>query len=275
MTSLYPLVGVESTLDRVAGTVRQFAKELGAPVVGAFQICCSDETERETAEAFDRHFVRELLPPLKGERRAAFLSVNLGARYEWGALRIAEDHFATEASRGALKLLVVKLNAHVAVRSTPEGPAYGTLMRYGQPSSCCGALAGMLERVQLPAIRELRELFAHDESQRLEILGDPARVEPRYRALFAAITGAWLQAGRVVLDAREFRPASPTMFVVLPCVTINRTDDVDTELLVGQYGIDRTGDDTAVKYHGLGGDPARYRVRHEQGRVIVVEPAAD
>jgi len=275
MTSLSPLVGVESTLGRVSGAIRQFAQELGAPVVGAFQVCCSDETERETAEAFDRHFVRELLPSLKGDRRASFLSVNLGARYEWGALRIAEEHFATAASRGAFKLLVLKLNAHVAVRSTPEGPAYGTLLRYGRPSACCGALAAMFQQVQLPAIRELREVFAHEESERLAVLGDPARVEPPHRALFSAIASAWLQAGRAVLDAREFRPASPTMLTVLPCVTINRTDDVDTELVVGQYGIDRTGSEMAVKYHGLGGDPARYRLRHAQGRAVVEEAAGD
>jgi len=274
MTSLNPLVGVESTLSRVSGAIREFAQDLAAPVVGAFQICCSDETERETTDAFDRHFVRELLPPLKGDRRAAFLSVNVGARYEWGALGIAEEHFATAASRHAFKLLVVKLNSHVAVRNMPEGPAYGTLLRYGETSACCGALAAMFEQVQLPAIRELRELFAHGEAQRLEVLGDPGRVAPRYRALFSAITSAWLQARRVVLDVREFRPASPTMFVVLPCVTINRADDLDTELLVGQYGIDRTGSEIAAKYHGLGGDPARYRVRHEQGRVVVDETPA-
>ena len=271
MTSLSPLVGVESTLGRVAGAVRQFAEDLGAPVVGGFQICCSDEVERETAEAFDRYFVRELLPALKGDRRAAFLLANLGARYEWGALRIAEEHFATATSRHAYKLLVVKLNTHVAVRNTPEGPVYGTLNRYGESSACCGALAAVFEQVQLPAIRELREQFAHGDARRLEVLGDPGRVAPRYRALFTAITGAWLQAGRVVLDVREFRPASPTMFVVLPCVTINRADDLDTELLVGQYGIDRTGSEIAAKYHGLGGDPARYRARHEQGRLVVVE----
>jgi len=275
MTSLSPLVGVESTLGRVSGAIREFAQDLGAPIVGALHVCCSDETERETAEAFDRHFARELLPPLKGDRRAAFLSVNLGARYEWGALRIAEEHFATAASREAFKLLVVKLNSHVAVRNTPEGPAYGTLVRYGQPSACCGALAAMFQQVQLPAVRELRELFDHGGAQRLDVLGDPARVAPRHRALFSAIAGAWLQAGRVVLDVREFRPASPTMFVVLPCVTINRADDLDTELLVGQYGIDRTGSEIAAKYHGLGGDPARYRLRHEQGRAVVHEEPGD
>ena len=61
------------------------------------------------------------------------------------------------------------------------------------------------------------------------------------------------------------------MFLVLPCVTINRTDGPDTELVVGQYAIDHTGDAPQIRYQGLGGDPARYRVGHEQGRLIVDE----
>ena len=51
------------------------------------------------------------------------------------------------------------------------------------------------------------------------------------------------------------------MFLVLPCVTINRPGP-DTELLVGQYGIDWTQDSAEIKYSGLGDNPAAYRVRY-------------
>ncbi len=44
------------------------------------------------------------------------------------------------------------------------------------------------------------------------------------------------------------------MFLVLPCVTINRPGP-DTELLVGQYGVDWTEDSPQIKYCGLGDDP--------------------
>ena len=59
-------------------------------------------------------------------------------------------------------------------------------------------------------------------------------------AALAAVAGARLQAARAVADIAKYRPLWPTVFLVVPCVTINRTES-DTELVVGQYGIDATG----------------------------------
>ena len=261
MTKLRDLIGTECKLERLSGALREFVAELGPAVVGAHHVLCSDETERECAEAFHRWFAGPMLPDLKPARRAAFHTVNLGARYEWGAIRIADEHFAAPAAKGALKLLVVKINSHVAVRYTPEGPEYGWLDRYGGESACCGALAALMEGSDLPAVRELAQLFAADGRNRVGVLHDMSRVPVEQRALLAAVTNARLQAQRAVLDIEEHRPHSPTMFLVLPCVTINRPGP-DTELLVGQYGIDWTQDSAEIKYSGLGDDPAAYRVRH-------------
>lgn len=268
MTELQALIGVETGLGRVSNALRQFAQELGAPVVGACHVTCSDEAERECAEALQRWFVRETLPELKPDRRVPLCSINLGGRYEWGAIRVAEEHFAALPSPGALKLLVVKINAHVAVRPSSQGPEYGWMERYGRESTCCGALAGVFQGSSLPGIEELREAFRAEGRDRIAVLGDRSRIALRHRALLAAVTSARLQAQRAVLDIQQHRPETPTLFLVLPCVTINRPGP-DTELVVGQYGIDRTDAVPTVKYHGLGDDPAAYRVRHDQGRVIV------
>ncbi len=268
MTKLHELIGIESDLGRVGDALRQFAHQLGAPVVGACHVTCSDEAEWECAEALQRWFVRELLPDLKADSRAPFRSINLGGRYEWGAIRVAEQHYATPASQAAFKLLVVKINAHVAVGPSAQGPEYGWIQRYGRKSPCCGALAGVFERLPLPAIEELRDSFQSDGRDRIGVLEDPSRVTPSHRALLAAVVSARLQARRAVSEIREYQPLTPTVFLVLPCVTVNRPEP-DTELVIGEYGIDHTGAVAKVKYRGLGDDPAAYRLRHDQGGAVL------
>lgn len=270
MTKLRDLIGRECPLDRLSGALRDFVADLGPALVGAHHVTCSDETERECAEAFDRWFAGPMLPELKPARPAAFHTVNLGGRYEWGSVRIVDEHFAAPTAQPSLKLLLVKINSHVAVRQTPDGFQYGWLDRYGCESACCGALAALMEGEELPAMRELAQAFASDGRNRLAALHDADRVPLEQRALLAAVANARLQARRAVLDLQEHRPHGPTVFLVLPCVTINRPGP-DTELLVGQCGIDWTADSPEIKYCGLGDDPAAYRVRHEQGRVVVEE----
>lgn len=269
MTRLQDLIGVESELGRVSDALRQFAQELGAPVVGGCHVTCSDEAETECAAAFQHWFVRELLPELKPDSRAPLRTINLGGRYEPGAIRVAEEHYATPQSRRAFKLLVVKINAHVAVRLSAAGPEYGWLERYGRRSACCGALAGLFAGSSLPAAEELRQTFASKGKERLAVLEDQTRVDAQHRALLTAVSGAALQAKRAVLDIQQYRPTTPTVFLVLPCVTVNHRAGPDTELVVGEYGVDRTGHEASVKYHGLDDDPAGYRVRHDQSRAII------
>ena len=269
MNQLQDLIGRESDLSQVGMGVRRFAQSLRAPVVGAYHVTCSDETERECEEAFQRLVAAGLLPALKHYTfRAPFRSINLGGRYEWGAAGLAEQHFALPQTQGAFKLLVVKINAHAGVRQGPQGPEYGWYRRYGSDSACCGALAALVGGARLPALEELAETFAAGELDRVALLRNPEIVAPEHRALLAAVVNARLQAERATSDICAGRPHTPTVFLVLPCVTINRPGP-DTELVVGQGGVDWTGQQPAVKYYGLGDDPAAYRVRHEQGRVEI------
>jgi hypothetical protein len=268
MGRLEELIGTETGLARLSGVVQEFARTEGAWVVGAYQVTCSDEAEWECAECFQQSFAESLLPALKLGRRAVFRSINLGARYETGAIHIAEEHFATEESSAAFKLMVAKINAHVGVRQREAGPEYGWLDRYHSRSACCGALAALMAGSDLPAVRELAEAFASGGKDRLAVINDPAAVPQEHRALVAAITSAALQARRAVGDIEQCRPRTPTRFLVLPCVTINRPGP-DTELLVGRYAIDWTGRVSATSYEGLGDDPASYRIEHQHGRLLV------
>jgi len=268
MNLLQDLIGKESELRQVGSAVRGFAQSLRAPVVGACHVTCSDETERECEEAFVRLVAAGLLPALKGGRGAPFRSVNLGARYEWGAAGLVEEHFALPETEGAFKLLVLKINAHAAVRQGPHGPEYGWLRRYGSDSTCCGALKALIDGARLPAVDELAETFAAGELDRVARLRNPRIVAPEHRALLAAVVNARLQAERAIADICAARPKTPTVFLVLPCVTINRPGP-DTELVVGEGEVDWIGQQPTVKYSGLGDDPASHRVRHEHGRVAV------
>ena len=268
-TKLHALIGVEAKLDSISATLREYVESLAPAAVGACHVSCSDESERECAEAFRRWFAGRLLPELKPAERAVFRTVNLGARYESGAVRVADEHYAAPpgSSRGC-NLMLVKINSHVAVRDLSAGPEYGWLERYGRRSACCGALAAMLEGSQLPAAKELERLFAHDGRDRAGLLRDKNIVPLRLRALLAAVLNARLQAGRAAADVAEHRPHAAAVYVIVPCVTINRPGP-DTELVVGHYEIDWTGDAAVSTYRGLGDDPAAYRVSHLQRRATI------
>lgn len=262
------LIGREDDLSQVGGALKRYAMSLRPSVVGAYQVCCSDEAEWEGVEAFQRVFSGSLLPALKTGRRAAFHTINLGARYEQGAVHVAEEHYALAQPPGSFKFMLVAVHSHVAVRRRAGKPEYGLLDRYGRESSCCGALAAMLSGARLPAIRELAETFAAAPCDRLSALGDPAVVQPEHRALLAALVNARLQAGRAAADIESRRPHAPTLFLVLPCVTLNRPE-LDTELVVGRYLVDWREASPTTDYRGLGDDPARYRMRHDLGRLVV------
>lgn len=258
MNFLSNLIGVEAPLPEVTRAIRGLAVSFNLPVVGAVHVTCSDETESECAEAFDQGVAKTLLPALKPDHRAALRTMNLGGRYERGSVHVAEEHFAPLAAPGSAKLVVVKINSHVAARATPDGMAFGTLLRYGAESHCCGALAAMFERTMVPAIGELQETFRAEGIDRLAMLRD-RRVRPAHRALLAAVAGARLQAARAASDIAARQPSGPTLFLVVPCVTINRTE-ADTEIVVGQYGIDATTNRIEAHYRGLGDVPLAYRL---------------
>jgi hypothetical protein len=253
-------------VDEVARVLHLVASDLGAPAVGAMQVTCSDESERECVDAFRNNVVEHLLPSLKFAERAHFRIANLGGRYEQGAVAITEDHYSTRVAAGAFKLLVVKINSHVCAESSDEGPRFGRMRRYDTESVFCGALHAMMDGSELPAAKELRELFGSGGKDRLAMLLDDKRVDPNYRSLFAAVVNARLQAERAVEDVRFCTQDSPTFFLVLPCVTLNRQGK-DTEIVCGVWQLDRRSNELIEHYRGLGDDPAAYKLTTDQGRL--------
>lgn len=267
---LHDYIGKERDLDAVGGALRDAVLRLQPPVVGALELNCSDESELECGAAFQRQFVDHLLPDLKTAARAPFRTCNLGARYEWGSVRVAEHHYALPASARSFKVMVLKLNGHVSVADGPRGPRFGPMRRYDAESAACGALHALLAGQKLPALTELRDALAGDGHDRVAALLDPQRVEPAYRHLFAAIVSIRRQTERALDDIRAHKPHTPTLYLVVPCVTFNRPGP-DTEMVVGLARADRRRDEPIVEYHGLGDDPARYRVQLSTGRVRVSE----
>jgi len=263
---LGPLIGVERDLHSVHYALKMAARQLAPPVVGALQVHCSDEAEGESIETFQSSFAQDLLPRLKFASRVPFSTSNLGGRYEWGSLAVAEEHFATPLSRNAFKLMVVKINAHVGVWSTATGRRFGQLRRYDVESTCCGALSALIEGTVGPSVDQLRELFTSEGVDRLEMLRQ--QVEPDKRLLAAAIANARLQARSAVLEAQGHTPRTPTLYLVVPSVTLNKPDR-DNEFVCGVYLIDRLGECPNGTYLGLGDQPEAYEMLEENGRLRV------
>lgn len=272
MESIKALIGKERSLGEVAQALHFSSRSLSATDVGALHLTCSDETEYECVEALQQGFVQYLLPPLKFARKSAFRIANLGGRYEWSAVRLAENHFATPGSGDGYKLLLVKLNSHVAFEQLPGGKfRLGHWKRYGVDSPCCGALAQLLAGgAGLPHSEDLSEIFRSEGQDRVAALQDPARVDPLYAPLCAAIVSARLQARKAVLDIQDHSPDSPTYYVVLPAVTVNRAER-DTEIVCGMYSVDGREGGTEAIYTGLGDLPEEYEIHREHNRFQVTD----
>jgi hypothetical protein len=270
MDELRKLIGVEATLDEVNTALREDTRRIGAAVVGAHEISCSDESQLECAQSFQRHFVEHLLPNLKVHVRTAFTTRNLGARYEWGSLHVAEHHYALPVPPGEFKTLVVKIHGHVSVTEKPGGPTYGEMSRYDAPSAACGALHALLAGAQVPAVEELRQTFSEGGRDRLAALRDPQQVPQAQRHLFTSLANSVLQARRAVQDTQSRAPHSPTVYIIVPTVVLNRPGP-DTEIVCGYCTVDRRSDTVQTHYIGLGDDPTRYRAALGGGQLVITE----
>ena len=259
------LLGTESRADETARALRAIAHDSGAATVGAVHLTCADEFESTAADAFQRDFVRHLLPPTRLGHRAPLRLANLGAQYEPGAVPIAEQHFSTPQSVESFKLIVVKVNAHVA---RADERHYGTIDRYDVPSQACGALAAMLSGVRGGAPERLRTMFNLDGIDRVNVIRK--QHPPPRRPLVAAIVNACLQARAASLDAASCAMHSPTVFLVVSGVSIHATRN-DTELVCGCTIVDRRGK-PAIRHLGLGTDPAAYAIRHDTLPLRVEDP---
>jgi len=249
--------------------LRRYVQAEDPPAVGAMRVGCADEVESECVDALHRHFARHVLPDLKVDSKAVFRIANLGGRYQWGAVRIAEDHYALARGADDWKLLLVKLNAHVAIREGSGPPAFGMMERYGAESAYCGALSALLAGSGEPFEAAFVDDFGFEGVDRLTALRE--HVSPEYRQLFAALASARLQARRAMLDLQDHDPRTPTFYLVVPCVTINRRGH-DTELVVGIYTADRRASGPRYEYFGLGDRPDRYGLEGSGGSLVVRDP---
>ena len=130
MNQLKDIVGAERSLEGVCQAIHLSVVERHPQVVGAMHITCADESENECVSAFQRCFVKYMLPSLKFAQQSAFRIANLGGRYDWGAIRIAERHYVNSDGAGSRGMMVVKVNSHVGVLDRPgERTTYGILER--------------------------------------------------------------------------------------------------------------------------------------------------
>lgn len=268
---LTELVGAEHSVRGVAQALHHLVSAWAPPTTGAMLVTCADESEHECAAAFHTGFSQFVLPDLKMAHNPPFRLANLGGRYEWGAGGVAEDHFACADQRAPWKLMVVKVNAHVGVISDADGERFGKLERFGVESACCGALGMVLAGTPKPFAKPLEEALRSEGVDRIALLRDETKVDPRERALCAALVSARLQARTVMLDVQDHTPATPTLWLVLPCVTLNRPGP-DTEILVGGYVADQREEDGHETWFGLGSDPTAFRLTREHGRLRVSDP---
>jgi hypothetical protein len=270
LSGFHALIGRETGIDDVSRALYKAIDELRAPVVGAMQVTCADESEREVIDAFQHSFAEHLLPSLKFGERAVFRIANLGARYEKGAVRIADDHYAGAKGADDFMVLVIKINSHVAAPATPGGRQFGKMERYGTESAYCGALNALLHGSELPFADDFRSAFASGGKDRLPALLDRARTDPETVAVIAAVINTRLQAERALEDVLEEPPPTPTRFFIISSVTLNRRGK-DTEIVCGIHDVDYLGETPTVDHNGLGDDPAGIRVRVEDGAVLVTD----
>jgi hypothetical protein len=268
MHQLLESIGREHESDALNRRLRDFATAQRAAAVGAMLVTCADECEIEQADSFQHWVADGLLPELKTWRKAPFRVANLGARYEWGAIPVAEHHYALPETREDFKVMIVKLNSHVCVDGQHNRPVFGTMNRYSVPSTFCGALHAMMDGRHGPALDDLRRAFASEGKPRLAILNDIEQTDPHHRALLAAVVNARLQARRAVVDIQHHKPHSPTYFIVLATVTLNRHLR-DTELVVGFYLADLRQTSMNIQYYGLEDDPSKYEVSLDHTRIQV------
>ena len=272
-------IGVEHPLDEINYALKFAVRSVGAAAIGVQHVTCSDEIEKECVESFQRCFAQDLLPRLKHGTRSCFRTANVGGRYEWNSLPTAETHFAVPAGKGGFNLMAVKVNAHVAVVVEHGVRRYGHFRRYGRESVACGALHAMFADAHSPALDELRHQFSFEGLNRESLVREAFAQD--LRILAAAAVSARLQARMAAIDAQHHRPCDPTVYLILPAVTLNRMER-DTEILCGLYLIDRRTSDVRDLYRDVGDDPSHYQIEEHHHRVHLhdvhtqtVRPARD
>ncbi len=262
-------IGVEQPLDRAAFELKSAVRRMRAGVVGVHHVTCSDEAEHEDADVFYRLVAKDLSPRLKLGVNGVFRTASLGARYEWGSLGAAEGNFGT-TPRGGFKLMLLKMSTHVGCIEEHTERQFGSFERYGTPTETCKALHLFADGLRAPFADELHELFTSEGIDRVAALAD---VDPTFRSVALAVVAARLQARSAVLEAQDHAPLVPTVYAIVPAVTINKPGR-DTEIHVGTYVVDRRSGKSRDRYRGLGDDPSKYRFSIDHGHVRIEQDGA-
>lgn len=282
MEELLNLIGLESDLCSATTALRRAVERERPTVVGALHVTCSDEAEWETAAAFQRDFVERLLPSLKPGQKAAFRSVNLGSRYESGACGIMVNHFALaepeHLDRDSLHTYVVKVNAHVGILETADGPVFGQFLRFGHPSACCGALSAAVAGNRdaptfgdTPAFADIAESLADIPDHAADYVRQ--NVAESLRMLYLAVLHAQRQALAATRELEravaELKDARVRCYIVAG-VAVNRPGP-DSEITVGVTHFDKPpgGPTCLPETHGLGLDPRRYQAAFDSSRLRI------
>jgi hypothetical protein len=115
---------------------------------------------------------------------------------------------------------------------------------------------------------ELRSTFRLQGKDRLQILMNPNKTAPELRGLYAAVVSADLQAQQVMKDIHAHPASVPIFYLVIPCVTLNRSEP-DTEILCGVYTADYRSTDIKEDYTGLSDDPENYSFNIHNQRINI------
>jgi hypothetical protein len=270
MRELESLIGRQIALDQVHGVVRRTARGIERGLeYGVCLVSCSDEFQGELRSRFDRDVARPLSSPTVVGTRSVFSLSNLGARLEPGAVAVANDHFTVESRREGAKLLLVKIAAHVGMRTQDHETIWGEVDRCGQPSPCCAALGMVITppaitgAVRYPWLEDLQAAFGPRRIEALRTESGP------FRMVKAALIHAVLQAETAVTDLFRAPPPTETHILVVPIVVIDQQGPEDA-IVAGVHHLFAKGGNLDI-VHGaaLRTTPQGLEVESKSGRLRV------
>ena len=276
LRELEGLVGRQTALDQVHGTVRRAAQSVGRGIeYGMCLVSCADEFQGELRNRFERDVARPLASPLVQGTRRTFTISNLGGRIEPGAVAVANDHFTIQSRHEGAKLLVIEIAAHVGMRTDGHEVVYGEVDRFGKPSDCCAALKMLLlpplneTAVRYSWLEQLRSFFG---SRRLEAL----RLDPGpFNMIKVAAIHAVLQAETVLADLFRDPPATETHVLVVPLVAIDQKGPEDAIVVGAHHLFAKQGNLDVVHGAGLRTTPEALQVDRVNGRLLVTSTDLD
>ncbi|MCR4318589.1 MAG: hypothetical protein NUW37_19785 [Planctomycetes bacterium] len=259
-------VGREMPLKDWRGQLASWVQSFRAKNVGAHLITCSDESERENTNAFNEIIADTILPKLKQGLSSPFRTANLGSRYEWYSIRIAEDHFAGFSKDP--KLMLISFCSHAGKYTLDDRPAFGQFFRYSTPSSACGAINAFLSGSHLPFTIDYDAALGMFGVDRKSMLLNPKVVRERHKSLYTAIATTGLQTMMLLIDIFDYAEQTQTMYLITNVVTINQPGE-DTCIVCGLHLAEKSEGAMDVRYFGIGDDPSRYRIADKGGLVTI------